>query len=66
MVFQRGGLSGLCIGRRTFGGLVLQGKPDGSSERFVLKIRAPNREQEQEKAIFRGGGFNFSASETKK
>ena len=37
MVCGQGGISGICIGGRTFGGLVLQGHPGGSSVRNIFE-----------------------------
>ena len=44
MVFGRGGIYGIFIGGRTFGGLGIQGQPGGSSvSGFVNKIFTDSR-----------------------
>ena len=51
--------------RQNFGGLVLQGQPDGSSEINISEDSCTEEVTGSVKAIF-GGGFNFLASEAKK
>ena len=49
MVCGKRGLSEIRRIERTFGGLGLQGHPDGYLVRNILKVRALNREREQER-----------------
>ena len=60
-----GGLSGLHRGGSTFGGLGLQGQPDGSSVRNVFEGSFTEEGTGSGKAIFEGG-FKFSASGARK
>ena len=62
MVCGGGGLSVLCRGCRTFGGLGLQGKPDGSLVRNIFKVSFTEEIIVAVKAVFEGM-FSFSASE---
>ena len=55
MVCGGGSLSGLHRGVIKFAGLGLEGHPDGSSERNVLKVYSLKREQEQDKLYFMEG-----------
>ena len=65
MICGHGCLSGLRIGDRTFVGLGLQGKPDGSSLRNVFEGSFTEESTRGGKAIFEGG-LKFAASETRK
>ena len=55
MVCERGGLSIFRRGGRTFGGLGLQGNPDGSSVIIFLNVCSLKREQEQERPSLKEG-----------
>ena len=55
MVYVQGGLSGIHIGGRSFGGLGMQGQPDGSSVSNILKVHSLNREQDQERISLKEG-----------
>ena len=52
MVCGRGGLSGICRGGRTFGGLGLQGHPDGSSVSNIFEGSFTEEGAVSGKAIF--------------
>ena len=65
MVYGRGGLSGLRRGVRTFGGLGLQGQPDGLSVSNVFEGSFSEEVTGAVKAIFEGG-LNFATSESRK
>ena len=65
MVYRQGGLSGLCRGGRTLGGLGLQGHSDRSSVINIFEVSFTEEGTGSEKDIFKGG-FNFVTSETKK
>ena len=65
MVCGLGGLSGLCRGGRTFGGLGLQRQPDGSSERNVFDDSCTEEGTVAGDAIFEGR-LNISVSEVRK
>ena len=65
MVCEQGGISGLRILGRTFGGLVLQGQPGGSSERNIFEYSCTEEETGAVKAIFEDG-FNFVTSKARK
>ena len=55
VVCEQGGLSGLCRGGRTFGGLGLQGQPDGFQREIFLKIHALKREREKQRLSLKEG-----------
>ena len=63
VICEQGGLSGICRGGRTFGGLGLQVQPDGSSVSNIFEGLFTEEGTGSGKAIFKGG-FKFSASET--
>ena len=65
MVCGRGGISGLRRGGRTFGGLGLQGQPDGSSVSNIFEGPFTEEGTGAGKAIFEGG-FKFADSEARK
>ena len=65
MVYGQGGLSGLCRGGRTFGGLVLQGRPAGSLVINILEYSCTEEGTVVGKDIFEGV-FNSAASEARK
>ena len=65
MVYERGGLSGLRREGRTFGGLGLQGYPDGYSVRNVFEGSFTEDGTGSGKSFFEGG-FKFAASESRK
>ena len=65
MVCGRGGLSGIHRGGITFVGLGLQGQPDVSSVSNIFEGSFTEYETGGGKDIFEGG-FNFSASESRK
>ena len=65
MVCGRGGLSGIYRGGRKFGGLGLQGHPDGSLVSNIFEGSFTEEGKGPGKAIFEGG-FKFSASEERK
>ena len=65
MVCGQGGLYGICIGGREFGGLRLQGQPGGFSVRNTFEDSCTEELMVEVKAIFEGG-FNFAASESRK
>ena len=52
VVCGRGGLSGICRGGRTFGGLGLQGHPDGSSVSNIFEGSFTEEGAVSGKAIF--------------
>ena len=62
MVCGREGLSGICIGGRTFGWLGIQGQTDGSSVRNIYEALFNEEGMRAGKAVFEGV-FNFAASE---
>ena len=64
MVCGQGGLSILRIGGRKFGGLGLQGHPDGSSEINIFEDSCTEEGTVSGKAIFEGG-FKFVDSEAR-
>ena len=57
MVCGQGGISGLHRGGRKFGGLDLQGQPDGFQREIFLKIHALKREQEHRRIYFTEGSI---------
>ena len=65
MLCGQGGLSGLLRGGRSFGGLGLQGHPDGSSEINIFDDSCTEEGTEAGEDIFEGG-FKFAASEARK
>ena len=65
MVCGKGGLPGLRIGGRTFGGLGLQGHPDGSLERNIFEDSCAEEGTGSGNDIFEGG-FKFAASEARR
>ena len=65
MVCRRGGLSGLCRGFITFGGLVLQGHPDGYLVRNIFEGSFAEELMVAVNDIFEGG-FKFPSSEARK
>ena len=56
MVWGQGGIFGLRRGFRTFGGLGLQGHPDGSPVIIVFEGLLTEEVTESGEAIFEGGG----------
>ena len=64
MVCGQGGLSGIRIGGRTFGGLGLQGQPDGYSVRNIFADSFTEEVTGVGKDIFEGG-FKFADSEAR-
>ena len=65
MVCVRGGLSAICRGGKTFGGLGLKGRPDGSSVRNIFEGSLTEEGTRAVKDIFEVG-FKFAASEARK
>ena len=65
MVCGQGGISGLRRGGITFGGLQLQGRPDGYSVRNIFEYSCTEEGTGIGKAIFEGV-FGFSDSKERK
>ena len=61
MICGQGDISGLCRGGRTFGGLGLQGQPDGSSVRNMFEGSFTEEGTGELKSNFEGL-FKFLAS----
>ena len=61
VVCRRGGLSGLCRGGKTFGGLVLKRQYDGYSVSNIFEGSFTEEVTVSVKSIFEGG-FKFSSS----
>ena len=64
MLCGQGSLSGLRRGGRTFGGLGLQGQPDGSPVRNIFEYSCTEEGMGTGKDIFEGA-FKFFASEAR-